>query len=269
MKNFTLLLFASFLAVSSYAQVDILKLADNNIENGNYLLSHVPGYCIANLGIDESHLSVSTDVVNSGSEYSLLLDYSGSWESNFVENAAWNPIDISSYNNLKLTVYAPTELSDNQIPSLVLVYSNELSWDGKEKSLSDYINPIPAGKWMEINIPVTDLGATHLSENTGVNLCCTGWPAALENPGKLYVDKIQFTTNSGTSIPDISLISSKPYYADGEIRLNGYQGEFSLIDPMGHLRYYIEKTIGDIAIDLPQGIYFMKTEKSVTKIMIP
>lgn len=268
MKKIISLVVSTFLVVSSYAQVDVLKLSADNMDGNNYLLSHVPAYCRATLGIEGNNLQVSTDVVNTGSTHSLLLDYSGSWESNLVENASWDPVDVSSYDQLKLTVYAPVALADNQIPSLVLVYTNDLLWDGKEKPLSNYLNPIPAGQWVEINIPLSELEVTQLAANTGVNLCCTGWPGAGENPGKLYIDKVQFASTA-SSLSDISLSSSKPYYANGQLRLNGYQGAFSLIDGLGRSVYSVKNASGDVAVNVPQGVYFVKTDKGVTKIVIP
>ena len=268
MKKFTAFLFALCVAATSFAQLDVVKLTSDFLDGENYLLSYVPAYSQTVLGVSGIYLKTSTEVVAPGSTHSLVLDYTGSWDVNLLENMGWSTVDASSYSFIKLNVYSPTELTGESIPSLVMLSGSDLMWDGSAIHLANYISAIPAGQWTEITVPIADTGASQLAGNSGVNICCTGWKGTGENTGKLYIDKLQFTTSQGTGIDLLNGTASLPYYSNGNIVLNGYQGEIHIFDLTGKQVFTKETADTEIPLQVEQGIYLLKTTKGTTKIVV-
>lgn len=274
MRRIITLLCTALIVSFTDAQINVLKINSGNISEGTYLLSNVPSYCRPALSATTSHLSISTDHVNNESQYSLLLNYSGSWEAYLLHSTQYTSgesVNISAYDNLRLVFYSTTQLTGTQIPSVLLAYTDgaeNLLWDGKQKAISDYVNPIPAGQWITINVPISNIGASHLTSNQGVIICCTAW-SATGDAGILYIDKVELTSSNPTLLP-ISLDNgNKPFYANGFLYLNGYSGNISLINMLGKSVYNSKSVSEIIPINLPSGIYLLKTDKVVTKIIVP
>ena len=267
MKKVISLLFAYFIAINAFAQIDVVKLTSENLDGDNYLLSYIPSYCQSSLGSSNIYLQASSDNVAPNRNYSLLLDYSVGWEGNLLQNSSWDVEDVSSYTHLILNVYAPSALDESNIPYIVLVHGSSIYWDGSAKPLSNFMNPIPEGEWIDIVIPIEDLGSSNLSTNSGVNICC-GWPEGGLAPGKLYINKVQFTTLKDTGINKETKKIEAPFYNNGKIFMNGYKGVISILDTKGTIVYSDKNAEVDFTINLNQGLYLLKTDKEVFKILI-
>ena len=99
------------------------------------------------------------------------------------------------------------------------------------------------------------------------NICC-GWPEGGLAPGKLYINKVQFTTLKDTGINKETKKIEAPFYNNGKIFMNGYKGVISILDTKGTIVYSDKNAEVDFTINLNQGLYLLKTDKEVFKILI-